>query len=317
MAAETIAAAGAQVTVFDRMPSPARKLLMAGRGGLNLTHSGPLDAFLTQYGPARPHLEAAIRAFPPEALVAWCTGLGQETFIGSSGRVFPRTLKASPLLRAWLQRLDSLGVALRPRHLWQGWDETGALRFVAPDGVHTLRPDATVLALGGASWPRLGSDGGWTALLADTPIAPLRPANCGFAVVWSEHFRSRHEGTPLKRIALRFDGIVVRGEAVITAAGIEGGAIYALSARLRDAIAERGPVVAELDLRPALHLNLAGLKELDTAGVQLLVWLKQEARRRNRTLALSAHSPAVVEVFDLLQVASLFGDAILIAPSPS
>jgi hypothetical protein len=254
MAAEVLARGGIAVTVFERMASPARKLLLAGRGGLNLTHSETLGAFLGRYGAARPWLEPAIRRFPPEALVAWCEGLGQPTFVGSSGRVFPRSLKASPLLRAWLARLAALGVVLRPLHRWVGWDATGALRFETPEAMASDRPDATVLALGGASWPRLGADGAWTALLpAAISVEPLRPANCGFAVGWSEGFRVRFAGTPLKRIALSFDGHRVRGEALVTGAGIEGGAVYALAAPIREAMAASGgPVTVLLDLRPDL-----------------------------------------------------------------
>jgi uncharacterized flavoprotein (TIGR03862 family) len=253
MAAEVLAGAGASVALYDHMPSAGRKLLMAGRGGLNLTHSEPLETFLTRYGAARPYLEPAIRAFPPEALVAWCEGLGQETFTGSSGRVFPRAMKASPLLRAWLARLEALGVARRMRHRWQGFADDGALVFAAPEGELRVTPPATLLALGGASWPRLGSDGGWVGLLPkEVAVAPLRPSNVGFRVPWSAIFRDRFRGQPLKRIALTFGGATVRGEAMVTAEGIEGGAVYALSAPLREAIAAGGPVVLNLDLRPDL-----------------------------------------------------------------
>ena len=252
IAAETAAGAGARVTVLDRMPSPGRKLLIAGRGGLNLTHSEPLDPFLSRYGAARGWLEPAIRRLPPEALRAWAEGLGQATFIGTSGRVFPRAMKASPLLRAWLARLAGQGVALRTRHRWRGWPEggasAGALAFDAPEGPVTIAADAVVLALGGASWPRLGSDGGWPALLPGVPVAPWQPANGGFRIAWSAHLRDRFAGTPLKRIALTFADRTVRGEAVITAEGIEGGAVYALSAAIRDAL----PATVMLDLRPDL-----------------------------------------------------------------
>jgi uncharacterized flavoprotein (TIGR03862 family) len=250
MAAEVLASGGVAVTVADQMPSLGRKLLMAGRGGLNLTHSEPLPGFLARYGEARARLEPPIAAFPPEALVAWCEGLGQPTFVGSSGRVFPKTMKASPLLRAWLARLGGLGVVARPRWRWLGWaGET--LRFATPDGEQEVAPAATVLALGGGSWPRLGSDGGWVAAMEGIGIAPLRPANMGFCVDWSPLFRQKFAGTPLKRIALTFAGQSVRGEAVVTADGIEGGAVYALAAPLRDALAA-GPVVLTLDLRPDL-----------------------------------------------------------------
>ena len=250
MAAETMARAGLSVTVFDRMPSPARKLLIAGRGGMNLTHSEPLPLFLSRYGEAAARLRPAVEAFPPEALVRWCEALGQPTFVGSSGRVFPRTMKASPLLRAWLASLGSLGIVLRPRHAWRGWEPDGAIRFDTPGSPTRAWPTATVLALGGASWPRLGSDGAWPALLPGVEVSPFRPANCGFRCAWSDTFRARFEGEPLKRIALEFRGRRQRGEAVVTATGIEGGAVYALSAPVREAIAAEGAATALLDLRP-------------------------------------------------------------------
>ncbi len=241
------------MTVYDRMPSAGRKFLLAGRGGLNLTHSEPLERLLDRYGAASPRLRAAIEALSPVALRAWCEGLGQPTFVGSSGRVFPAALKTSPLLRAWLRQLAALGVDFKPRHRWTGWDD-GALIFDTPDGRVAVTPEATVLALGGASWPHLGSDGGWVDPMTRAGIAvvPLRPANCGFTAGWSDVFRNRFEGQPLKRIELSFDGQSVRGEAVVTADGLEGGGIYALSAPLRDAIAATGEAVVCIDLRPDL-----------------------------------------------------------------
>ena len=256
MAAEVMALAGLAVTVFERMPSLGRKLLMAGRGGLNLTHSEPLDAFRARYGAAAGWMSPLLEALPPAAVIAWCEGLGQPTFIGSSGRVFPRAMKASPLLRAWLRRLDGLGVHFVTRAQWSGWNAAGALSFA--DGA-SFAAAATVLALGGASWPRLGSDGGWASLLPEIEIAPLRPANCGFAVPWSDVFRARHAGTPLKRIALSFAGRTIKGEAVITTEGIEGGAIYALAAPLREAIEAEGSALLHVDLRP--DVTLAALTE--------------------------------------------------------
>ena len=248
MAAERLALGGVRVSVFDRMPSPGRKLLMAGVGGLNLTHDEPLDALLDRYGAAREMLAPAIRAFPPAALRAWCEGLGQPTFAGSTGRVFPRAMKASPLLRAWLARLGSLGVQFHLRHRWLGWDADGVPLF---DPAVAVPPGAVVLALGGASWPRLGSDGAWAAALPPGLLAPFRPANCGFVAGWSPHM-ARHAGTPLKRIAVSFEGRRVPGEATLTAAGVEGGPFYALGAALRDAIASDGQATATLDLRPDL-----------------------------------------------------------------
>jgi len=255
MAAETLAAGGVAVTVFDHMPSLGRKLLMAGRGGLNLTHSETLPAMLARYGEARGRIAPALERFTPDALTAWCRDLGQPTFVGSSGRVFPVALKASPLLRAWLARLAGLGVAVETRRRWVGWNGDGGLLF---EGLAPVRADATVLALGGASWPRLGSDGGWVAALHGLGVAPLRPANCGFRVAWSEPFRSRFAGTPLKRIGASFAGRSLRGEALVGDEGIEGGAIYALSAALREAIATDGGATLHLDLRPDLDLPELG-----------------------------------------------------------
>jgi uncharacterized flavoprotein (TIGR03862 family) len=252
MAAERLAEAGVAVTVYDRMPSVGRKFLLAGRGGLNLTHSEPLEAFLKRYGAAAGRLAPLVEVFPPTALTAWAEGLGQPTFVGSSGRVFPKALKASPLLRAWLARLRALGVAIHSRHDWLGWDASGALSFRTPDGETTATPDATVLALGGASWPKLGSTGDWAQILAaqGVAVAPLKAANAGFDVAWSDLFGDRFAGQPLKAAALTFDRKRVRGEALITRHGLEGGAVYALSASLREAIAAEGSARLWIDLRP-------------------------------------------------------------------
>src|SRR3954452_19989769 len=257
MAAEVLANAATAVTVYDAMASAGRKFLMAGRGGLNLTHSEPLPEFLTRYREAMPRLTAAITTFPPEALRAWSEGLGQPTFVGSSGRVFPNAFKASPLLRAWLRRLDSKGVQFAMRHRWTGCDSNGRLIFQTPNGQSLVNARATVLALGGASWPRLGSDGTWVDALTarGVRISPLRPANCGFTVGWSAIFRDRFEGQPLKGVALSFGARTVRGEAMITRVGIEGGAIYALSAELREAIAAFGRATLRIALRPDLEVN--------------------------------------------------------------
>jgi uncharacterized flavoprotein (TIGR03862 family) len=270
MAAEVLAG-GADVTVYDRMPSAGRKLLMAGRGGLNLTHSEELQAFLRRYGAAEGALRAAVEAFPPAAAQAWCEGLGQPTFVGSSGRVFPRAMKASPLLRAWLRRLDAAGVRFALRHHWVGWDDERRLAFATPHGPVHVDADATVLALGGASWPRLGSDGGWAGVLmrAGVTVSPLKPSNCGFLVGWSDHLK-RHAGQPLKRIALSFRDHTARGEAIITARGIEGHAIYALSAALRDAIDATGEASLHVALRPDLAVEEIGRKLTLPRGKQSL-----------------------------------------------
>ena len=254
MAAEVLARGGASVTVYDAMPSAGRKLLMAGRGGLNLTHSEPLPKFLELYRQATPRLSAAIEAFPPDALRAWSEGLGQPTFVGTSGRVFPKAFKASPLLRAWLRRLDADGVKFAFRHRWVGWDSAGRLQFKSLEGLSAVETRTIVLALGGASWPRLGSDGGWVGILATkgVAVAMLKPANCGFIIDWSDHFRHRFAGQPLKGVRLAFKGHSIRGEAVITSTGIEGGAIYALSAELRDAVLREGQATLMAALRPDL-----------------------------------------------------------------
>jgi hypothetical protein len=252
-AAERLASAGLAVTVYDRMASPARKFLLAGRGGLNLTHSEPREAFLARYGAARAWLEPMIDAVSPPALRAWAETLDEPTFVGSSGRVFPRSFKASPLLRAWLRRLDGLGVTLVTRHRLVSFGSKGALVFEGPDGRATIKADAVILALGGASWPRMGSDGAWVEMLAaqHVPVTPLKPANMGVRIQWSADFATRFAGQPLKGIAVAAGGPRALGEAMITSSGLEGGAIYAASARLRDGLAS-GAQTLTVDLRPSL-----------------------------------------------------------------
>ncbi|MGF1621607.1 MAG: NAD(P)/FAD-dependent oxidoreductase [Rhodomicrobiaceae bacterium] len=281
MAAETLARGGVRVTVYDRMPTLGRKFLMAGRGGLNLTHSEEFAAFLERYHPREGQLHRAIEAFTPEDLRRWCEELGQETFIGSSGRVFPRSMKASPLLRAWLRRLAELGVEFRTRHRWQGWTGTGELAFTTPDGQATAQGDAVILALGGASWANLGSDGAWADDMAEAgiEIAPLRPSNCGFLASWSETFRERFAGQPLKDIGPGFGGKSLRGEALITADGIEGGGIYALSPHLREAIAVDGEAVLLVDLRPSVsHDELTQRLSRPRGGQSFSNFLRKSAK---------------------------------------
>ncbi|MDP1872607.1 TIGR03862 family flavoprotein [Phenylobacterium sp.] len=255
MAAETLAGAGLSVSVYERMPSLGRRFLMAGRGGLNLTHSEPLAAFKTRYGPAGESLSAQLDAFTPDELRAWAEGLGQETFVGSSGRIFPRALKASPLLRAWLGRLDAAGVRFHLRHDWTGWSADGALRFATPAGEVEARPAATVLALGGASWPRLGANGAWAVTLgeAGAPLAPFAPANMGVLAKWSPAFSERFAGAPLKAVALTLGEQTVRGEAMVAAYGLEGGGVYALSGEFRRTLASAGQAQLFIDLRPDMR----------------------------------------------------------------
>ena len=251
MAAETLVAGGVEVDLYDRMPSLGRKFLLAGRGGLNLTHSEPRESFLARYGDRQPEIEPLIAAFGPDDLRAWAKSLGVETFVGSSGRVFPQEMKAAPLLRAWLHRLRQTGVGFHVRHRWLGW-VGDALGFETPEGMNSVRADAVVLALGGGSWSRFGSDGAWVPILAgrDIPVAPLKPANCGFDVGWSEHFSGRHAGEPVKSVALAWAGERRQGEFVITGTGVEGSLIYGFSARLRDAIERAGVAEIHLDLMP-------------------------------------------------------------------
>ncbi len=260
MAAETLAAQGIGVDLYDAMPSVGRKFLLAGKGGMNLTHSEPRERFHARYGAHRAELEPLLDRFGAPDLRAWAAQLGIDTFVGSSGRVFPTDMKAAPLLRSWLHRLREAGVRFHMRHRWLGWDEAGCLRFAAPaapDGAQSVQASATVLALGGASWARLGSDGAWTGLLATRGIelSPLRPANCGFEIGWSTHFRERFAGQPLKSITLSYvdaQGIAHSrpGECMVTEHGLEGSLIYAMSGGLRDALDACAPLEIKLDLAP-------------------------------------------------------------------
>lgn len=278
MAAEQLSAAGVQVDLYDAMPSVGRKFLLAGRGGLNLTHAEPFDAFAGRFGERRAQIEPMLRAFDAQALRDWAQGLGIATFVGTSKRVFPTDMKAAPLLRAWLQRLRAAGVRFHMRHRWTGWAaEGGALRFATPEGELQVAADALVLALGGASWPRLGSDGAWVPLLRERglDIAPLQPANCGFDLGpagWTPFFAERFAGQPFKSVAIGFeDGqgrrFSRKGEFVATATGIEGSLVYAVSALLRDEIAARGSATLHVDLLP------------DRSAAQVLAAVQQRGAR--------------------------------------
>ncbi|WP_246879403.1 TIGR03862 family flavoprotein [Chromobacterium violaceum] len=258
MAAEVLAQRGYAVDVYDAMPSVGRKFLLAGIGGLNLTHSEPYPAFVGRYGDRAEQVEPLLKNFDADALRAWAHGLGVETFVGSSGRVFPREMKAAPLLRAWLSRLREAGARIHVRHRWQGWNADGSLKFDTPDGELAVRADATLLALGGGSWKKLGSDGRWMPWLAEKGVAtaPLLPSNCGFDAGWSDFFADKFAGEPLKSVGLAFQGGDGRefkrvGECVITQSGIEGSLVYACSALLRDEIARAGSATCYLDLIPA------------------------------------------------------------------
>jgi uncharacterized flavoprotein (TIGR03862 family) len=269
MAAEALARPGVQVDVYDAMPSVGRKFLMAGKGGMNITHSEPLEPFLGRYGARREQIAPLLYAFGPDALRAWLQGLGVETFVGSSGRVFPADMKAAPMLRAWLHRLREAGVRFHMRHKWTGWtsplssdDDAHALIFDTPEGRQTVTCDAVVFALGGASWPRLGSDAAWVPLMTsrDVPVSPLRPANCGFDADWSPYLRERFAGQPVKPVALTVTDVDNKvhnrqGEILLTESGLEGSLIYAMSAFIRERILADGEVTISLDLTPGLALE--------------------------------------------------------------
>jgi uncharacterized flavoprotein (TIGR03862 family) len=293
MAAEVLARDGVAVTVFDQMPSAGRKFLMAGRGGLNLTHSEDLPRFLARYGDADPLLRRAIAAFPPAAVRAWADELGEATFIGSSGRVFPKAMKASPLLRAWLRRLNGLKIVFAPRHRWVGWNAAGQLRFKCGAQDVTVTPDVTALALGGASWPRLGSDAAWVDVLRErgVHVAALKSSNCGFVAPWSELFR-RFAGEPLKRIAIAFGEHTVRGEAVVTRDGLEGGAIYALSGRSRDKIDATGEAMIAIDLRPDMPADALAAKLAVPRGKQSLANVLRKALKLSPVASGLLHEAA-------------------------
>src|SRR6266498_4451234 len=252
MAAEVISARGVKVDVYDSMPSLGRKFLLAGKGGLNITHSEPFEKFVSRYGEQRANIEPLLNVFGPEELRQWVHGLGIDTFVGTSGRVFPVGMKASSLLRAWLKRLNDTGVTFHLRHKWTGWLPDKSLHFVSPDGDMAINADAVVLALGGGSWARLGSDGAWTSWLRDVgaEVEPLRPSNCGFDVAWTAHFREQFEGHPIKSVVLSFGSFHQQGEFIVTQAGVEGSLIYAASALLRDEIEAKGKAVLSLDLSP-------------------------------------------------------------------
>jgi uncharacterized flavoprotein (TIGR03862 family) len=262
MAAETLACAGATVTVYEHMPSIGRKLLLAGRAGLNITHSEAMETLVARYGTATDHLEGAIRAFSPRDVRAWCASLGEITFVGPTGRVFPASFRATPLLRAWLVRLAELGVTMKPRHRWLGWGETSegradpaALTFWRANATSIeVASDATVFALGGASWPRVGSDGSWVDVFRRAGIAvnDLRPSNVGVRIRWSPHFANRFAGVPLKNVAVSVDGSAVRGDAMITSHGLEGGPIYSHSSAIRGALDRHGRCMVDIDLQPDL-----------------------------------------------------------------
>ena len=252
MAAEVLSQHGIKVDVYDSMSSLGRKFLMAGKSGLNLTHSEPFEKFASCYGNRREKIEPMIKSFGADELREWARELGIETFVGTSGRVFPKEMKASPLLRAWLKRLDDLGVTFHLRHKWVGWNADKSLKFETPEGEKTVNADAVVLAVGGGSWARLGSDGTWVNWLsqAGVKVETLKPSNCGFDVAWSPHFRERFDGQPLKSVVLSFESFHQQGEFIVTKNGVQGSLVYAASALMRDAIETKGKAVMMLDMAP-------------------------------------------------------------------
>jgi len=268
MAAEVLSQANVNVSVYDAMPSVGRKFLMAGKGGLNLSHAEAFDTFLSRCAERRTEIEPMLNAFPPEALIAWVRGLGIDTFVGSSGRIFPTDMKAAPLLRAWLHRLRRAEVVFHVRHRWLGWNDEGLLRFATPHGEQLVKADAVILALGGGSWARLGSTGAWVEVLQQrgVDVAPLKPANCGFDAYLTEHFCSRFAGQPLKSVQLSFGDFCQRGDLMVTATGLEGGLIYAASALLRESCATNSETRIHLDLLPDTHLSSLTAKLSQSRG---------------------------------------------------
>lgn len=321
MAALVLARAGHRVEIFERMPSPARKFLMAGRGGLNLTHSEPLERLLTRYPGAPTPILEAIRRYPPERWRAFALELGQETFVGTSGRVFPKAMKASPMLRAWLVALEAAGVVLRSRHDWLGLADDGAHRFVTPAGEQRVQARASLLALGGASWPRLGATGTWQGELARWGVTTetFQPSNVGILVRWSAVLMARHAGAPLKRIALRIGEKTVRGEAILTRDGLEGGAIYALSAAFRTEIAKGQPVPFVLDLRPDLPTEEIFRRLSKTrAGDSLANQLRKSVQLSPVAIALLHEAaPEPLKVMPATRIADLIRNVPLIATGQS
>lgn len=268
MAADVLSHANVKVKLYDAMPSVGRKFLMAGKGGLNLSHTEAFEQFSSRYADRRTHLEPMLKSFPPEAVIVWAHSLGIDTFVGSSGRIFPTDMKAAPLLRSWLHRLRRAGVLFYMHHRWLGWDDAGLLRFATPHGEQLEKADAVILALGGGSWAKLGSTGAWVELLQQrgVDIAPLKPANCGFDVGWSGHFASRFAGQPVKSVQLTFGSFCQRGDLIITATGLEGGLIYGASALLRESCAANSETRLYLDLMPNKSLLSVQHKLSQTRG---------------------------------------------------
>ena len=331
MAAEVLVHAGVRVDIFDSMPSLGRKFLMAGKGGLNLTHSETHEQFLSRYGPRRPQIARLLEDFAPATLREWVHALGVKTFVGSSGRVFPTGMKAAPLLRAWLHRLRAAGARIHVRHRWMGWTEHGALRYLTPQGERFERSDVVVLALGGGSWTHLGSNGAWVPLLTQrgVQITPLRPANCGFDIGWTEHFRMKFAGQPLKSVVARYcdaSGVMHsrQGECIVTQTGLEGGVIYALSAPLRDEIARTGAALLHLDLLPghepqrvlAALLHSRGARSLSTHLQSQLGLKGAKAGLLREAIARSDLAEAVLADPARLAVALKSLPLTLIAPRP-
>ncbi|MFZ3042466.1 MAG: TIGR03862 family flavoprotein [Thiobacillus sp.] len=314
MAAEVLAAGGVRVDLYDAMPSVGRKFLLAGVGGMNITHSEPFESFVTRYGVRAGAVRPLLEAFPPDELREWIHGLGIETFVGSSGRVFPADMKAAPLLRAWLHRLREAGVRFHVRHCWLGWDAVGALRFATPQGELTVPADAAVLALGGGSWAKLGSNGAWAPLLArrGVDVALLLPSNCGFDVAggWSEYLKSRFAGQPLKTVALRFTDAAGRvhqrrSELMLSDSGIEGSLVYALSAPLRDTIAAQGAVTVQLDLAPDKTLERVVGEVAHPRGARSLSsHLQSRAGIKGAKMALLREILSAEQLNDPVQLAS-------------
>lgn len=318
-AAQTLAQAGCHVEVFDQKPTPARKFLMAGRGGLNITHSEDYQTFITRYGAAQNNLKPALDGFTPDDMRAWCQNLEEETFIGSSGRVFPKSMKASPLLRKWLSALDELGVVFHMRHRWDGWNEDGHLVFTSGESQKTQACDAVLLCLGGASWPSLGSDGAWQNFLArkNIDVKNFEPSNCGFEINWSDYIRTKFAGQPLKAISLSIGNTKVMGEMMITDKGIEGGAVYALSSTIRRAINQNNIAHLLIDLRPNMSVDDIQVKlSLPRARHSFSTWLQKSLKLSPLAIALLREGNKDISSTPIQDLARLIKSVRLTALAP-
>lgn len=318
-AAQILAENGCHVEIYEQKPTPARKFLMAGRGGLNITHSEDFEKFAKRYGSAEPFIKTALDNFTPNDMRAWCKDMGEDTFIGTSGRVFPKSMKASPLLRQWMYALEKQGVKLHSRHRWTGWDDAGKLTFIVGSMQKAASCDALLLSMGGASWPSLGSDGTWVHILKekDIDVVPFRPSNCGFKVEWSDYIRQKFAGKPLKGISLSLEGHKALGEIMITEHGIEGGAVYALSRYIREDIERKQTSFLQIDLRPNMSVEeIISKLSLPRARHSFSTWLQKCLKLSPLDIALLREAKADIHTCPPRQIAIFVKALPLVAIAP-